>query len=140
AGAGPELDYLKKLSLDLNLTPQVEFLGFKSGSVLDDLISQAKAIVIPSIWPENMPFSLLESMARGKVVLASKVGGLGELIKDKINGFIFLPNSPRDLKSSLDLLNQANLLAIGQKARETVAPLELQKHLNKLTGIYRELI
>lgn len=140
AGAGPELEYLHKLSSNLGLNSQVEFLGFKSGSELNNLISSAKAIVIPSIWPENMPFSLLESMARGKVVLASDVGGLSELVKNEVNGFILIPQSSESIRNAYLELDQINLTEYGQRAREEVQPLELQIHLQKLVEIYQSLI
>jgi len=140
AGEGPERKELETLVKTLILKDQIEFVGFKSGSDLENLIAGAKAIVIPSIWPENMPFSLLEAMARGKAVIAAKVGGLSELIKDKENGFSFTAGSSASLRAAIDQLDHSDLETIGLKAREAVAGLELGNHLSRILAIYKELI
>ncbi|MFA5163317.1 MAG: glycosyltransferase [Patescibacteria group bacterium] len=140
AGLGPEEDNLKKLSRELGLEDRIEFLGFKDGVEKDTLIAEAKAIVIPSIWPENMPFSLLEAMAKAKVVLVSLVGGLGELIEDGINGFTFAPGSSQAISDCLGKLETADCQSIGLKARDRVKDLEARDHFQSLEKIYRSLI
>jgi len=83
AGEGPEETKLKKLSQELGLGQRVDFVGFKSGTELNNLIADAQAIIIPSVWFENMPLNLLESLARQKIVIAANIGGIPEIIIDK---------------------------------------------------------
>lgn len=139
AGLGPEEKNLKNLSQELGLENRIEFVGFKDGSEKEELIAQAKAIIIPSIWPENMPFSLLEAMAKAKVVLVSKVGGLGELIDDGVNGFIFTPGSSQAITDCLNRLENSDRLAIGQRARDRVRGLEIKNHFKELEEVYTNL-
>lgn len=83
AGEGPAKEKLEKITHDLGLDERVEFMGQLSGTSLDDFTTQMTAMITPSIWLENMPFSVLEALAKGKIVIASKIGGLPELITDK---------------------------------------------------------
>lgn len=57
-------------------------------------------MVIPSIWYENMPFSLLEALAHGCPVVASKIGGLPEIIKIGYNGWLCQPGEKLRFSSS----------------------------------------
>lgn len=79
-GTGPLADYLKQH------LPAGILLGQKNGKELKDLIGQAKAIIVPSVWYENNPLIIMEAHSQGTWVIASKLGGIPELIKDGING------------------------------------------------------
>jgi len=86
-GEGPERDALEKLAQ--TVAAPVSFLGFKEATELAPLISGARAVIIPSIWAENMPLNLLEALSLGKTVIASNIGGLAEIIRDGENGWLF---------------------------------------------------
>lgn len=79
-GLGPdEADFLK-LSEELGLTEQVEFIGSKKGESLAEAVSQHKVMVAPSLWHEPFGIVALEGMACGCVVVGSERGGLQEAI------------------------------------------------------------
>ncbi|MFA6547474.1 MAG: glycosyltransferase [Candidatus Magasanikbacteria bacterium] len=78
-GDGPERAELEKTKSAKNLT-NVEFVGQKSGAELAGLISGARLLVAPSVWYENAPLSILEAKARGKIVIASDIGGISEML------------------------------------------------------------
>ena len=99
AGTGPECEAL--LELNDALDGRVEFLGFRSGDELHDLIRGARAVVLPSEWYENAPMSVLESFALGKPVIGADIGGIPEMIVHGENGWIF-PSA--DVDSLADLL------------------------------------
>ncbi|MCX6793019.1 MAG: glycosyltransferase [Candidatus Falkowbacteria bacterium] len=136
AGTGPDEEKLKALTKELKLTKQVEFLGHLNGSDISDLIIKARAIIIPSVWLENMPFSLLESLAFGKVAIVSNIGGLAELIKDGVNGFSYPAHDISSLAKKIESLEHADLDKISQAAMETVKDLRIDKHVDVLLKIY----
>lgn len=104
-----------------NKIGSVEFLGFKSGTELEAIIKNAKLVVVPSIWYENMPNVALESFAYGKPVIASNIGSMPEVVEDGVNGYLFEPNNSDDLALKIQLLNNdAKIAAMGMKAREIV--------------------
>lgn len=139
-GSGPETERLEALAQSLGLEGSVEFLGPKYGADLEKIILGAKAIIIPSIWAENMPFVLLESLALGKVVIASRTGGLPELITSGESGFLFENGNALDLAEKIAALDNYDLKKIGLAAKEQVADLSLEKHYEKLLAIYRRFI
>lgn len=137
-GSGEEEEKLKTKAESLKL--KVEFLGYKSGEELRLLINGAKAIIMPSIWQENMPLSLLEAMSLGKAVIASRIGGFPEIIEDRVNGFLFDPGNFRDLASKINALGNYDLNLIGAKAKVRVRDLSPENNLNEIIGLYRSLI
>ena len=58
-------------------------------------------LVVPSVWYENTPFVILESLAAGTPVIASDLGGLSELIEVGRNGFVFKAGDSADLREKL---------------------------------------
>ncbi|HPT08663.1 MAG TPA: glycosyltransferase [bacterium] len=139
-GSGPEEENLKKLVQELYLEKQVEFLGFKSDQALYDIVKKAKIIFIPSIWNENMPFALIEALSLKKVVAVSKVGGLQELIEDRVNGFLFKPGDLNDIADIINNLSNYDLNLMGEKAYQISRELDINNHLIKILEIYNKLI
>lgn len=139
-GAGPHRHKLETVREKLGLLDRVEFLGPKYGSALINLVNDSKAVIMPSIWPENMPYSLLESMSLGKVLIASKVGGMPELIQNGFNGFLFSQGDVSDLSKKIDDLRNYNLSDIGREAKNRVGHLNSENHYSNLINIYNKLV
>lgn len=139
-GSGPEESNLKASVKSLGLENQVEFAGAKFGAELKEIIIKSKTVILPSVWLENMPFVLLESLALGKVVVASRTGGMPEMIEPEVSGFLFENGNAADLAAKLTALDNYNLEKIGQAAQKTVADLTLDKHYPKLENIYGRFI
>ena len=81
-----------------------EFVGFKTGDELKTLIAKAKCSVYPSEWYENCPFSVMESQLYFTPVVASRMGGIPELIRDGETGLMFEAGNADDLESKLRYL------------------------------------
>ncbi len=89
AGNGPLENKLKDL-------PNVRYVGFKKGNELASLIREASFSVCPSQWYENCPFSVMESQALGTPVIGTRIGGIPELIEDRVNGRLFERKNSRE--------------------------------------------
>ncbi len=142
AGAGPEKEKIEKEFASEIKSGQIRLLGQLSGQSLSEEIDRARAVVFPSVWPENMPLALLESLAQGKLVIASRVGGLPEIIKDKENGFLFAAGDIKDLKASIETifhLNPEESKQIKTKAQKSAQELDPDLHLQKILKIYSKL-
>jgi glycosyltransferase involved in cell wall biosynthesis len=138
AGLGPEKNNLENLAKKLKI--KVEFLGFKSGEELKNIILKAKAVVIPSIWYENMPLSLLEALNLSCLVIASNIGGLPEIVKPPKNGFLFEAGNFLDLANKIKLLDSFPLEDIKRAAKESVADLTMANNLKKVENLYQEVL
>ena len=84
-------------------SPNVEDLGFKSGEELENLIRGALCSVYPSVWYENCPFSVMESIMYGTPVVGANIGGIPELIDEGKTGFLF---EAKNVKSLEDAINK----------------------------------
>lgn len=90
---------------EISKIPNIENVGFKSGEELSSLILQAKASVYPSIWYENCPLSVMESISLGTPVIGADIGGIPELVENGINGLLFKAGDAEDLVSKISLIN-----------------------------------
>jgi len=83
-------------------------------------MSAARAVVVPSEWYEVCPMTVLEALAVGRPVIATRHGALAELITDGVTGLHVRPSDPRDLARSLKTLRQdaPRARAMGTAARQ----------------------
>ncbi|MDD4902454.1 MAG: glycosyltransferase [Patescibacteria group bacterium] len=102
-GAGPQEADLKKIVAEEKISG-VDFSGYKIGAELWRQVAGAEAIVVPSRWYENAPYSVIEPMGLGKIVIAANLGGLAELISDGRSGFLFAAGDIEDLKTKLNFI------------------------------------
>lgn len=140
AGIGPEEPKLRSLVVQLGIAEKVDFLGQLEKNELFQLIDGALANVIPSVWYENMPFSMLETMGRGKTVIASRIGGMPEMIKHRENGLLFKAGDSDELASLSSGLTTEMSETLGRSARATVADLDWSHHWSDLKKIYEEVL
>ena len=82
AGTGPEENKLRELAKNLN---NVEFIGYRSGEEIKKEFENCIATVLPCNWFENCPNSLLESLVYGKPIIASRIGGIPEIVEEREN-------------------------------------------------------
>ena len=96
AGFGPAEEEVRKLK-------NAKLAGYQSGEVLEQLIREARITVIPSLWSENCPYSVLESQMYGTAVIGSNMGGIPELLRNG-RGMIFEAGNIEDLTRKIRLL------------------------------------
>ncbi len=137
-GDGPEKE--KLLALKEKTEADVDFVGYKSGEELHDLIRNSRLVLLPAVWYENYPMSLLEAGALGKPAIGSNLGGIPEIIHDGENGFLAIAGDAEDLrKKILQLWSDSDLCQrMGRRAREMVIEKNSPKeHYQKIIGLYK---
>jgi glycosyltransferase involved in cell wall biosynthesis len=107
-GDGPERKFLEGLGARLEIQDRLQFTGSLSKDRVSRIIKEADLAVLPSLWFENGPLFALEALAVGTPLIASRVGGLPELIHDGREGFLFERGQAGDLADRI-------LLALGNK-------------------------
>lgn len=116
---------------------RVEALGYVGGQTLRDLISHAKAVVVPSEWYENCPMTVLEAKAAGTPVIGARIGGIPELIRDGVDGTLFEPGNVDDLSRAINDVCNGDLIGMAHAACEDVnARFSKEFHLERLIEIY----
>lgn len=118
-GDGPEENALKDLARSLNIEYAVKFL--RADLDTHRILSSMDVFVFPSI-KEGLGIALLEAMASGRPCVASDVGGIGNIIKDGINGLLVGPGDAAGIASSILALLDDDVLrkSVGNAARALV--------------------
>ncbi len=140
-GSGPEEMALKAQLVTLNIS-NVEFLGFVQRDKLPDLICAARLIVVPSVWFDVSPYAILEAQAIGKAVLASKIGGMPDIIEDGKTGFLFPPGNSAMLATKIEMLmaHPRMLDVVGRAAQERIKTQhDREAHYVALMKIYEQV-
>ncbi|MFZ5773247.1 MAG: glycosyltransferase family 4 protein [Thermodesulfobacteriota bacterium] len=122
--------------------PAAEFLGYKSGQELKDIVANAAFVVVPSECYENCSMVVLESMAFGKPVIGSRIGGIPEQIENDKTGYLFEAGNVEELALKMDILSDDQQLRVvmGQTGRNKLeAEYSLSGHCRQLVSIYKEL-
>ena len=112
AGTGPE-------DRRLQMQHGVTMLGALGQAAVRAEMQRAQVLVLPSIWYENFPLTLVEAYASGLPVIASRIGALAELVEHGETGLLFEPGDAHGLADALQWAcrNPAAMLAMGAKAR-----------------------
>lgn len=142
AGEGPLLGRVKDY-VRFNRMSNVEVTGFVSGAEKNDLLKRAAVSIIPSEWYENFPMAVLESFAAGTPVIASRIGGLPELIEEGRDGLLFEPGNAEDLAVKIRYFyaNPEMALDMSRHAHENFEKkYSAKKHYERLMQIYEKAI
>lgn len=141
AGEGPEKENIEKIIKENNLEDRVKLLGFLNKEQMTDVTRKCKFVVVPSIWYENCPYSVLETLAIGKPIIGSNMGGIPELVIDNENGFIY--NTVDELAQKMNLLFEDEELVnkFSKKSKELAKQnYDREVYYNKLKQIYDKVI
>ena len=135
-GDGPE-------SARLAEHPQVNLLGWLGAAEINERMRRAAYLVMPSIWYENFPRTLVEAYANGLPVIASRLGSLAELVDHGRTGLVFEPRSAHDLARHLAWAEAfpQKMRAMGENARETYeARFTPERNYARLLEIYEHAV
>lgn len=136
AGTGPEANLLQGVA---GLTA----LGALPGERVRQQMAGSLALVLPSIWYENFPRTLVEAFGCGLPVIASRIGALAELVTDGVNGLLFEPGNAKDLADKMRWAQQhpTEMAAMGHNARKLYeAEFTAERNFQQLMAIYQEAI
>ena len=139
-GDGAYRERLTCLARELGITASVTFAGFQRG--VDEMISAFDVFVLPSVL-EGFGLVLLEAMALGKAVVASRVGGIPEIVRDGITGLLVPPRDSSQLASAiLTLLRDPSLRkTMGEAGQQRVAAcFSIDQTLSTLYNVYRSVL
>ncbi|MBK7665070.1 MAG: glycosyltransferase [Sterolibacteriaceae bacterium] len=97
-GSGPTEEELRELVANRKLSSQIHFLGFRRN--VYDYIAHCDVLLMPSLH-EGLPYTLLEAMALGRPIIASRIGGLAEILEDGATALLTAPGDVPTLASAI---------------------------------------
>jgi glycosyltransferase involved in cell wall biosynthesis len=111
---------LRALRDSLSSREDIFLVGYRADA--SSLIADADVCAVPSVWEEAFGLAVVEAMAQGKPVVASRVGGIPELVRDGVDGLLVPPGRPEALARALAQLLADPLRArrMGRAARKAV--------------------
>lgn len=137
-GKGEQEAELQSLANKLQ-NQRIKFCGFMNKEQLIEQIQGAAFVVVPSLWPDNSPMAVYESMACGKPVIGSKLGGLLDQIEDSENGYLVEPGNEYDLAQAVKSLweDKVSIEMFGRKARLRMeTEFSPESHISNLRNIF----
>lgn len=121
-GAGSEEPAYRAKAVELGLGNRVVWCGRRAPSDMPQAYARADIVVLPSIWEENQPVCLMEAMACGLPVVASRIGGIPDMVDDGQEGLLIDPGDPKALCAALEALivDPKRRSEMGKKGRQRV--------------------
>ncbi|MBA5726982.1 MULTISPECIES: glycosyltransferase family 4 protein [Bombella] len=140
-GEGPQKEELEKYCQINNINAQINFLGRVPSHQMPYFYRKTHILVLPSLWAENQPVSIMEAMASSCAVIASNIGGIPELLKEN-RGVTFTPGSYQELTSKLEKLlhDPSHRAEISKNAHEAVQKITYERQSQTLLCIYDDLL
>lgn len=132
---------LKEMARHLNIADKIEWRGFTPYSKVPQALSKIDIFVYPS-WHEGFGRSIMEALAMEKAVVATRVGGISDLIKDGENGFLVESHNPEMLAKKIKELvgNKELREKFGKAGREWVSKnFEWNDGIKKFAQVFLEL-
>nr|WP_211189267.1 glycosyltransferase family 4 protein [Paenibacillus polymyxa] len=118
----------------------IRFLGKQDGDTVLDCMSRAMYVMVPSIWYEGFPMTIVESYSVGTPVLCSRIGALEEIVEDGVTGFHFQHDDLENIKTVIRrAVAYENYAAMRQKVAENYAAHYTEEvNVKQLLAIYSE--
>lgn len=140
-GDGPERAALRRLATGLGVADRVTITGFVPHGRVPGLLAGADVVVLPSRY-EELGTALVEAMAAGRPVVASRVGGIPELVRDGTDGLLVPPDDPAELAKAITrvLANPVLAAELGASGRARVAGHGWAALAGRVLGVYRSVL
>jgi glycosyltransferase involved in cell wall biosynthesis len=141
-GEGSERSSLEAQACELQLSG-ITFRGRLSHAEAIATVKGARFAIVPSIWYEAFPMSIVESFACGTPVLCSRLGGMTEIVEDRSTGLYFNPGDSQDLARTVEWAwnHPLELVQMGREARgKYETDYTAEKNYSLLMGIYEQTL
>jgi glycosyltransferase involved in cell wall biosynthesis len=103
-GGAANPDYERQLRKLAGNDQRIHFAGPFAHQHLAEILAATDVVVVPSIWYENSPLTILEAQAARRPVIAAAMGGMAELVRDGVDGLHFRPGDADDLARQIQRL------------------------------------
>lgn len=131
--------YVRRLRAQIGADRRIRLEGPFTHDQIPAVLGNADVVVTPSIWYENSPLVIMEAHAAGRPVIASRLGGMAELVRDGVDGLLFRPGDVGDLARQIQRLrDEAGLLE--RLCAGVRPPPSIDEEMAELQDLYRMAI
>ncbi len=142
-GEGPLKEQMLSYIKSRGNNAKIEFLGHRNHDEVIEFLKGARFLVLPSECYENFPYSVIEAFSCGKPVIASRLGGIPEIVKNWKTGLLFPPGNTENLGLKIRFLmkHPDKTRMMGESAKEFVKErLNRDSYYKKLMEVYNRLV
>lgn len=138
-GCFHEVEYQKSVMKMAGGNPRIEFKGPYNFNDIERILEDIDVVIVPSIWYENAPLTIMSSLAYDIPVITSDIGGMSEAIKDGQDGYTFKVGDSSDLSNKIDLIarNPEILLTLKRKIQY---PIRIEEEAFNTELVYKRLL
>jgi glycosyltransferase involved in cell wall biosynthesis len=143
AGDGPLRDEIEALAASPDWSgADIRLHGHVNREVLGQLTDEARLIAVPSEWYENSPYAVIEAFARARPVIATRIGGLPELVEDGVNGILVQPGSSEQIAEAVGrILGDSDLWnRLAHGARQTADERSAAEYVSSVEKLYASVL
>jgi glycosyltransferase involved in cell wall biosynthesis len=139
-GIGEELDRTRRHVREMGLRRSVKYWGRVGHDRIETVYQETDVLILPSIWPENHPGTITESMSSRTPVIASAIGGIPELLHDGVTGWLFEAGNANQLAQKMEyfIANKKSIPVFGERAFQRIKNNTFENHVKKIVEIYGE--
>jgi glycosyltransferase involved in cell wall biosynthesis len=138
-GCFHEVDYQERLLKIVDGDSRIEFKGYYDFNDVENILENIDVVIVPSIWYENAPLTILTSLAYGIPVITSNIGGMSEMIRDGHNGLTFKAGDPADLSAKIGLIADNPELIMKFK-KNIQYPIRVEEEAFNTELVYKQLL
>ncbi len=143
AGTGGEIENIKKIASDLNITGDITFIGFLEHNSPDfvDIYKSSSIFAIPSTI-ETQSLVTLEAMSSGLPIVAADANALPELVHSGKNGYLFKPGDEKEVSQKIIeiLSNKKMAEKMGEESIKIAMNHQMDRAFGEMLDLYKEVI
>ncbi len=138
-GNGPEYkNYLYEVN-KLNITEFVEFIEWDDDPI--DFYKEIDLLVLPSIGAEGSPLVIYEAMDHEVIVIATKVGGIPDIIEDRVNGYLVNPFSETEIAETIkEIMENGINVGMIENAKKTAQKYDIKNSISEYLNFYNKIL
>jgi glycosyltransferase involved in cell wall biosynthesis len=134
-----EVEYHSRIAQKAEEDKRIEFCGTYDFNSLSHVLEGIDVVVVPSLWYENAPLVIGAAQACGIPVIATRLGGMKEMVVDAVNGITFQLGDKNDLADKIRLI-AANPSILTELSRNKIPPPRVESEAFLLERLYSDLL
>jgi glycosyltransferase involved in cell wall biosynthesis len=137
-GDGELRDYLKRKVKAIGWDNSVRFWGKVDNQQIENVYRETDVLLVPSIWPEAFGIIIIEAMASGIPVIASRIGGIPEIIEDGKTGYLIEAGNAKELANKMSefIAEPSKISLLGKNGFKKASAFSSENQANKSEDIY----
>ncbi|HSW96462.1 MAG TPA: glycosyltransferase family 4 protein [Candidatus Saccharimonadales bacterium] len=142
-GEGNYSDHVREVIKNLHLEKNITLVGSVSSRQVQSYYDKSLLILIPSIYPDNLPTVGLEALSVGRPIIGSNIGGISEIIKNNQTGVLVEAGNMNQIVGAIEKLveNKQVVETMSMNARLYAEKyFDIRKHITQLEKLYSQLI